>query len=312
MASITGTGSNIGTNTEVPPVAGMPMMPPMDAAWNIGVWWRYTRQLAEAEGQSDVVQVQDLGSLLEQRALRHPGGAARVHEHGRIGLFGLRWYDGVAVADQVLVAEVVGGVAATDQHDVLQWQFMPHWVDVAGEVLGEQRVDEDDFRAGVSEDVLQLRAGEAKVERIDHTGAEEPGVVQLEVLVAVGGHDREPVAGRQAEMAAHPVGEPQDAVAVLLERRVIVAVVETDLVGPTLDRREELPMENEFLHSAASCSPASNVRVQPTDGIAKGPGSNVPARCLAAARLRIPTVAGCVHGNMTACRSPPVSTTSPR
>ena len=37
-------------------------------------------------------------------------------------------------------------------------------------------------------------AGEAQVERVDHAGAEEPGVVQLEVLVAVAGHHREPVA----------------------------------------------------------------------------------------------------------------------
>ena len=42
IASITPTGSNNGTITEVPPSAGTPMIPPIDAAWNIGVWCRYT------------------------------------------------------------------------------------------------------------------------------------------------------------------------------------------------------------------------------------------------------------------------------
>ena len=37
MVSITATGSNNGTKTEVPPEAGMPITPPIEAAWNIGV-----------------------------------------------------------------------------------------------------------------------------------------------------------------------------------------------------------------------------------------------------------------------------------
>ena len=40
IASITCAGSNSGTNTEVPPIAGMPRIPPIEAAWNIGVWCR--------------------------------------------------------------------------------------------------------------------------------------------------------------------------------------------------------------------------------------------------------------------------------
>ena len=252
MASITGTGSNIGTNTEVPPVAGMPMMPPMDAAWNIGVWWRYTRCSPKPSANPMWYRFRISARCSSSAPFAIPVVPPVYMSTAGSVSFGSVWHDGIAVGDQILVAEVVGGVAATDQHDVLQRQFVSHRVDVAGEVLGEQRVDEDDLGARVSEDVLQLRAGEAQVERIDHAGAEEAGVVQLEVLVAVGGHDREPVAGRQAEVAAHPVGEPQHAVAVLLERGVIVAVVEADLVRPTLDRREELPMEHEFLHCAAS------------------------------------------------------------
>jgi hypothetical protein len=33
----------MGTNVDVPPQAGTPRMPPIDAAWNIGVWCRYTK-----------------------------------------------------------------------------------------------------------------------------------------------------------------------------------------------------------------------------------------------------------------------------
>ena len=35
-------GSNSGMNTDDPPASGIPMIPPIDAAWNIGVWWRNT------------------------------------------------------------------------------------------------------------------------------------------------------------------------------------------------------------------------------------------------------------------------------
>src|ERR1051325_2670507 len=42
VTSSTAAGSNIGTNVVTPPAAGTPSTPPSDAAWNIGVWWRYT------------------------------------------------------------------------------------------------------------------------------------------------------------------------------------------------------------------------------------------------------------------------------
>ena len=42
MRSSTAPAPNIGTKTDVPPTAGMPSTPVIEAAWNIGVWWRYT------------------------------------------------------------------------------------------------------------------------------------------------------------------------------------------------------------------------------------------------------------------------------
>ena len=119
MASRTDLGSNIGTNVDVPPLAGMPRMPPIDAAWNIGVWCRYTKSSSRPPANGDVVHVQHLGPLVEQHALGQPGGAARVHEDDRVVLLGLVGHVRLARRDQVLVREVVGDVALADEHDLL-------------------------------------------------------------------------------------------------------------------------------------------------------------------------------------------------
>ncbi len=52
-------------------------------------------------------------------------------------------------------------------------------------MLGEPRVDEHHLGAGVPHDVVELLARQPQVERVDDAGAQEGGVVQLEVLVAV-------------------------------------------------------------------------------------------------------------------------------
>ena len=87
------------------------------------------------------------------------------------------------------------------------------------EVLGEHRVDEDDLGVRVGEDELQLLAGQAQVQRVGDGAAEERGVIELEVLVAVARHDGEAVPLPDAEVAVHRVGQPQHALAVLAERR---------------------------------------------------------------------------------------------
>ena len=73
-------------------------------------------------------------------------------------------------------------------------------------------------------------------------------MVQLEVLVAVARHHREPVAWLHAELVSHRVGQSQHTVTVLLERAVVVAVVEPDLVRPALEHGDELAMEDELFH----------------------------------------------------------------
>ena len=122
--------------------------------------------------------------------------------------------DGGARLDQVLVAEVVGHVAIADQHDVAEREVGTDVGDVAREVIGEHGVDEDHLGAGVGQDCLQLPAGKAQVQRCDDATAEERRVVQLEVLVAVARHDREPIVPIESELVAHAVGEAEHAVGV--------------------------------------------------------------------------------------------------
>ena len=43
MVSRTAAGWNIGTKVVCPPTAGTARMAPSEAAWNIGVWCRYTK-----------------------------------------------------------------------------------------------------------------------------------------------------------------------------------------------------------------------------------------------------------------------------
>ena len=86
-----------------------------------------------------------LGALIEQHALGQTGGAAGVHEDDGIVLFGFGGTIGAPAPMQVLVAHVVRSVAVADEHDMTQRQLAAHLGDVAGEVVGEQRVDEHDL-----------------------------------------------------------------------------------------------------------------------------------------------------------------------
>ena len=76
--------------------------------------------VVEADRHADVVEVQQLGALVEQHPLGQACRAAGVHEHGRVVLVGLGRRDGAAGRDEVLVAHVVGCVGVTDEHDVAE------------------------------------------------------------------------------------------------------------------------------------------------------------------------------------------------
>ena len=66
---------------------------------------------------------------------------------------------------------------------------------------------------------------------------------------------------RSTELATHRVGEAQDAVAVLFERGVVVAVVDADSVGPSLHGGEELTVEDELFHVVLPALPLPRRRV---------------------------------------------------
>ena len=202
-------------------------------------------RLLEAPPHPDVVHVQHLGPLVEQHALRQPGGAAGVHEHDRVVLLGLLGHDRVPCGEQVLVADVVGHVALADQHHLLDPRLRAHGVDERR----ERGVREADPRVRVAEDEGELLGCEPKVERVDHPGAEERGVVQLQELVAVEGHHREAIVTADAELAAEPVREPQHPIDVLAIGRLVRPVEKRRLVGQPVGGRQQLPVVDQLLHA---------------------------------------------------------------
>ena len=145
----------------------------------------------------------------------------------------------------------MGGVAVADEHDVPQRQIGTDGLDVPGEVLGEHGVDEHDLCPGVRQDELKLLARQAKVERVDDPGAQESGVIQLQVLVTVARHHRESVGVAQTELTGHGVGQAQHPIGVGGERGTIVAVAHAHFRRPALHGREEQPVEHELLHGCA-------------------------------------------------------------
>ncbi len=186
--------------------------------------------VVEPHRHTDVVQVERFGSLVEQHAFRATGGTARVHEHDRIVLVGLVGFDGATDAisprtscrgarrhrpstrcDAAATRRALRRCCARDGRRTTCRRRRPH--------------------TRVGEDELQLLPREAKVERVDHAGSQEPGVIQLEVLVAVRRHDGEAIARAEAQLVAHRITQAEYPLAVLGEGGVVVAVVEADL-GP--------------------------------------------------------------------------------
>ena len=120
----------------MPPCAGTPSIPPIDAAWNIGVWCRNTSSASNRHTMHHVVQVEHLGAVVEQHALRQAGGAAGVHEDDGIVLVGLVGDLRRRAREQVFVLDVVRRVAVADHHDVLDADRLAHLVDDAARRTG--------------------------------------------------------------------------------------------------------------------------------------------------------------------------------
>ncbi len=87
--------------------------------------------LPEADREPDVVQVQDLGALLEDRSFGESRRPAGVHEHRGVVLLRLSRDGRRSVLDQILVTEVTRSIAVADEHDVAEGQVGAHLGDVA-------------------------------------------------------------------------------------------------------------------------------------------------------------------------------------
>ena len=104
--------------------------------------------------------------------------------------------------------------------------------------------------ARVAQDVDELLRGEPEVQRIDDAGPQVGGVVQLEVLGGVEGEHGEAVAPADAERAQGADGAA-DPVEVLGEGTGGPGgrIGDARPVGDAVDRREEVPVVQEFLHA---------------------------------------------------------------
>ena len=78
---------------------------------------------------------------------------------------------------------------------------------------------------------------------------EEPGVIQLEVLVAVGRQHCKAVASVDPQFVVHCVDQAQDSVPVFREGGVVVTVVEPHLGSPPFHGGQEASVKDEFLHA---------------------------------------------------------------
>ena len=84
-----------------------------------------------------------LASALEQRRLRSENAYLRSQLDERYRIDGLVGSHGHTGIDQVLISEVVGHVAITDQHHMAEREIGTDVGDAAREVIGEHGVDED-------------------------------------------------------------------------------------------------------------------------------------------------------------------------
>ena len=201
---------------------------------------RFIQRIHEAQ----VVEVEHLGPVLEEHALRQTGGPARVHEHDRIVLLGLGGELGHRGPHEFLVGDVVVHVARADEDNLFDPRFLAYPV----HHLREERIGETHLRAGVGEYVRELPRRESQVERVDHTTAQERCVPQLQVGKAVQRKHRIAIVRRDAELRPHRMRQRRDPLEVLTVSARHVAVHEADLVRTSLDDREKRLPVHEFLH----------------------------------------------------------------
>ena len=147
-----------------------------------------------------------------------PGRAAGVHEDHRVGLIGLRRHDRLAARR---AAPRSARRAERRPSPMSTTRSMPASWRTESTTSANSASTKTVSGSRVAQDERQLGGTEPQVQRVDDPGAEEAGVVQLEVLVPVSGHDRVPVASVDAELGPQGGAEAQDPLEVLTEGPVV-------------------------------------------------------------------------------------------
>ena len=220
-----------------------------DGAQGGGVEHRRLVQVHEAlvhvPARGHLVDVEHQGPVVQDDAFGQAGGSARVHEDGHVVLVGFRRQLRRARRHHVLVAHVVRDITGADQHHLVDARFGAHRVDQGR----EESVRETDPAPRVLDDEGQLVRRQPQVEGSDDRAAQEAGVEELEELVSVEGHDREPVAGPDAQLAAEPAGEAAHPLQVLPEREAGVAIQHCRLAAQPGHGGQQMAVVDELLHA---------------------------------------------------------------
>ena len=167
-----------------------------------------------ADRVADLHAVRDRVAVAERHALRAAGRAAGVEQDGRVVLLRLVQVGRLRRGDQALV--IVLRPRGIGLHGIVRPDHADRPVAPAGQRLvlqqaEERRIDRDDLRPGIVEDVGDLRRRQADVHRRRHRAHPVAGVQQLEIAEGVARERREGVAPPDAERlqsageSRHPV-----------------------------------------------------------------------------------------------------------
>ncbi len=111
---------------------GSPRIPPIDAAWNIGVWCRYTKFSSSPQRSATWYRFSISARWSSSTPFGSPVVPPVYMRIDGIVLVGLLGDDRLARRRQLLVAEVVRDVALADQHDLLDPGVLARTLSMSG------------------------------------------------------------------------------------------------------------------------------------------------------------------------------------
>ena len=165
----------------------------------------------DADRVADLHAVRDGVAVAERHALRAAGRAAGVEQDGGVVLLRLVQAGRLRRGDQGLV--IVLRQRGAGLHGIVRTDHADRAVAPAGQRLvlqqaEKRRIDRDDLRPGIVEDVGDLRRRQAYVDRRRHRAHPVAGVQQLEIAEGVARERREGVAAPDAQRL-QAAGEPR-------------------------------------------------------------------------------------------------------